>query len=65
MKFIEIDGKRYVWREIVKLRRHQLEAFRKAHQPALFEVKEDHRPATERTAASRYLEPSLFSGGAS
>jgi len=33
MKFIEIDGKRYVWREIVKLRRQQLEAFRKAHQP--------------------------------
>jgi hypothetical protein len=65
MKFIEIDGKRYVWRSIVNLRRQQLEAFRKAHQPALFELKEDHQPATERTAASRYLEPSLFSGGSS
>jgi hypothetical protein len=65
MKFIEIDGKRYVWRDIVKLRRQQLEAFRKAHQPPLFELKDDHRPATERTAASRYLEPSLFSGRSS
>jgi len=30
-------------------------------QPALFELKDDSRPAIERTAAKRYLEPSLFS----
>jgi hypothetical protein len=60
MKYIRIDGKRYIWRDIVKLRRHQLEAFRKATQPALFEMKKDHRPAADRTAADRYLEPSLF-----
>ena len=29
-------------------------------QPPLFELKEDCRPAAERTAAGRYLEPTLF-----
>jgi hypothetical protein len=28
-------------------------------QPALFELKDDHRPAAERTAAGRYQEPTL------
>jgi hypothetical protein len=31
-----------------------------ARQPALFALREDHRPAGERDAAERYLEPSLF-----
>jgi hypothetical protein len=62
LRFIEIDGKRYLWRDIVQLRREQRKAYAKAQQPALFELKEDHRPAAERTAAGRYLEPSLFSG---
>jgi hypothetical protein len=29
-------------------------------QPALFALREDHRPAGERAAAERYREPSLF-----
>jgi hypothetical protein len=29
-------------------------------QPALFELREDHRPPGERNAAERYSEPSLF-----
>jgi hypothetical protein len=29
-------------------------------QLALFELKDDCRPATERTAASRYAEPTVF-----
>jgi len=29
-------------------------------QPPLFELREDCRPAAARTAAGRYLEPSLF-----
>ena len=62
-KFIEIDGKRHLWRDIVKLRQEQLRAAAEAAptQPPLFELHEDFRPITERTAASRYLEPSLFS----
>ena len=58
--FIEIDGKRVVWRELVQRRREQLKAAAKAVQPALFELRDDSRPACERTATRRYLEPSLF-----
>ena len=36
--FIEIDGKRLVWRELVEKRREQLKAAAKAVQPALFEL---------------------------
>jgi hypothetical protein len=60
-RFIEIDGKRHLWRDIVKLRQEQRRAAAKAEQPPLFELREDCRPATERTAAGRYLEPLLFS----
>lgn len=55
---IEIDGHRYLWRELVALRRAQ--ATPRPVQPALFELREDHRPAGERSAAERYCEPSLF-----
>jgi hypothetical protein len=58
--FIEIDGRRFVWRELVRRRREQLQAAAKAAQPALFELRDDTRPACERTAARRYQEPSLF-----
>ena len=60
-RFIEIDGKRFLWRDLVKLRQEQRRAAAKAQQPALFELRDDCRPATDRTAANRYLEPSLFS----
>ena len=55
---IEIDGRRYLWRELVALRRAQLQ--RRIEQLALFELREDHRPLGERSAAERYREPSLF-----
>jgi hypothetical protein len=58
--FIDLDGKRYLWRDLVKLRQEQREAARRAEQPPLFELREDCRPPTERTAAGRYQEPSLF-----
>jgi hypothetical protein len=60
-RFIEIDGKRYLWRDLLKLRQEQRLAAVKAQQPPLFELREDCRPATDRTAAGRYREPSLFS----
>jgi len=59
-RFIVIDGKPYLWRDIVNLRREQVKAAAQPEQPALFELLEDHRPAGERTAAERYREPSLF-----
>ena len=62
-KFIDIDGKRHLWRDIVGLRQEQCRAAAEAQpvQPPLFELHEDFRPANERNAANRYLEPSLFS----
>jgi hypothetical protein len=57
-----LDGRAYSWRAIIEARRRQLEARRAARgeQPALFEPKDDMRPAAERTAAGRYAEPSLL-----
>jgi len=60
-KFIEIDGKRFAWRDLLQRRREQRIAAARTEQPVLFEIKEDRRPAPERTAAGRYQEPSLFS----
>ncbi len=57
-RFIDIDGRRYLWRDLVALR--QAQALPRGEQPTLFELREDHRPAGERTAAERYSEPSLF-----
>jgi hypothetical protein len=59
-RFIEIGGKHYLWRDILQLRREQKKTHSRAQQPCLFELKDDSRPLTERTAAGRYLEPSLF-----
>ena len=57
-----VDGHAFSWKRLCELRRDQLEAARKAHtaQLALFEALEDCRPATERSAAGRYLEPGLL-----
>ena len=60
-KFIEIDGERLLWRDVLQLRREQKRASATAGQPTLFELHEDRRPPSDRTAAGRYLEPSLFS----
>ena len=59
---IIIEGRAYRWREIVELRRQQLAAWKAARpeQPALFRLREDSRPKSERTAAGRYREPSLL-----
>jgi hypothetical protein len=61
---IIVDGHAFSWQRISELRRKQLEARRadQARQLALFELKEDCRPEAERTAAGRYLEPTLFAG---
>jgi hypothetical protein len=59
---ILIGGHAYSWQEVCELRRRQLEAW-KAAQPrqlALFELKDDSRPPSERTAAGRYAEPTLL-----
>ena len=57
-----VDGHAFSWQRLCELRRQQLEAWKSTQpsQPALFELKEDHRPAAEQTAAGRYLELTLF-----
>jgi len=64
--FIAIDDKHYVWKDILELRRAQLAAAASsAAQLALFEaLREDHRPVDERTASTRYQQPTLFEIGA-
>lgn len=57
-RFIDIDGRRYLWRDLVQL--HRAQAKPAAEQPALFPLRDDHRPAGERNAAERYRQPSLF-----
>jgi hypothetical protein len=57
--FIVIDGKRHLWKDILKLRREQRKAARQ-HQLTLFELKDDCRPASQRTADGRFSEPTLF-----
>ena len=59
---ILIGGHAYRWQEICERRRRQLEAWKATQhrQLALFELKDDCRPATERTAAGRYAEPTFF-----
>jgi hypothetical protein len=61
MRFVEIDGKRYAWKDILQKRREQLTQSRQP-QPTLFELRDDARPPSERTAAGRYSEPTLFDG---
>lgn len=55
-----IDGKPYLWRDLLRMRRDQLEQCRAPDQPSLFALRDDRRPAPERTAAGRYAQPSLF-----
>jgi hypothetical protein len=57
-----LDGRAYSWRKLCQLRREQLEAIRKARgkQDALFELKDDYRLTSQRTAAGRYSEPTLL-----
>jgi hypothetical protein len=57
-RFIDIDGRRYLWRDLVQLYRAQCQPA--AAQPTLFALREDHRSAGERNATERYREPSLF-----
>jgi hypothetical protein len=57
-----VDGHAFSWQRLCELRREQLEAWRlsQMRQPTLFALEVDCRPATEPTAAGRYLEPTLF-----
>lgn len=59
-RHIVIEGKAYVWRDLVRMRREQLKAQAQRKQFTLFEMKEDYRPEAHRTASGRYQQPSLL-----
>jgi hypothetical protein len=59
MRYIVIGGVRYEWKEIRRLRREQIQATHK-RQLVLFEMKDDRRPASQKTADGRFSEPPLF-----
>ena len=57
-----VDGHAFSWQRLIELRRQQIDTWR-AEQPrqlTLFKLKDDHRPAAQRSAAGRYQEPSLW-----
>jgi hypothetical protein len=60
---IMIGGRAHSWRALCEQCRQELAAWRVAQpcQPALFALKEDHRPVAEKKAASRYREPTFLS----
>ncbi len=57
-----VDGHAFSWQRLCDLHRQQLEERRasQAKQLALFALKEDFRPAAERTASGRYQEPTML-----
>jgi len=56
-RFIEIEGRRCCWRDLVALRHSRAQP--RPTQPPLFYLHEGHRPPGERNAAERYREPGL------
>jgi hypothetical protein len=59
LRFVEIDGRRYLWLDLLRLRREQKE-LDPERQLTLYELKADSRPASQASADGRYLEPTLF-----
>lgn len=61
MRTVELDGKRYPIREVLRLYKEQKAESRKARQLALFaDLPADTRIPSQQTAAGRYQEPTLF-----
>jgi hypothetical protein len=52
-KTILINGKRIAWTEVMRLRKEQLAAAKRHAQPALFKLRDDSRPPTQKHAAGR------------
>jgi hypothetical protein len=56
--YIFFEGKWVKWRDLVELRRQQKQDA-KTSQLTLFEMRDDARPLTDRSADGRYSEPLL------
>jgi hypothetical protein len=57
-----VDGHAFSWQRLCELGGNSLRQFKPPSlgDVALFELKDDCRPAAERTAAGRYAEPTFF-----
>ena len=51
-RYLVLDNKRYLWRDILKLRREQCKAAQQA-QPVLFNLQDDERPKSQRRFLAR------------
>jgi hypothetical protein len=60
MKTVDINGQRFLWRDVLKMRREQEKAARQPQQETLFALKDDTRPVSQQTADGRFSEPTLF-----
>jgi hypothetical protein len=60
LKFIEIGGTQYAWKEILRMCCEQSKADRRPQQLTLFELRDDSRPASQQSVRRRYEEPMLF-----
>jgi len=60
MRSVLLDGRRYTLKHIHEEYKRQRDEARKAKQLTLFELREDCRPASQRSAGNRYEEPLLF-----
>jgi len=61
-KHIVLDGRRYLWRDLLELLRAQCAAAAEVRQLALFEPRDDARPEAHRTVRGRFEQPGLFDG---
>jgi hypothetical protein len=57
MRYVLLDGKGYLWRDILKVRVKQETL---ARQSTLFEMYEDAQSVRQRSADDRYSEHTLF-----
>jgi hypothetical protein len=61
MRYVTLDGKRYPIREVLRVYKEQKAEDKKARQLGLFgDLPEDCRIPSQRSAAGRYAEPTLF-----
>jgi hypothetical protein len=61
LRYVEINGQKLIWKDVVAAYREQAKAAARPEQPMLFsDLKTDYRGPGERSASERYLSPSLF-----
>jgi hypothetical protein len=57
VKYFILGGKKYLWKEILKMGHEQIKAARRAAQVALFALQDDAGPKYQRAASARFEDP--------